>query len=50
MLRWRFRAPAISFNEMRRMDDAAIDTKLQNLNRRGGSIEQILPTLATKED
>jgi len=32
------------------MDDAAIDTKLQSLNRRVGSIEQILPTLATKED
>jgi uncharacterized protein YicC (UPF0701 family) len=35
---------------MRLMDDAMIATHLENLNRRLVQVEQILPTLATKED
>ena len=32
------------------MDDVMIEIHLENLDRRVTSIEQVLPTLATKED
>ena len=32
------------------MDDAVIETHLENFDRRLARVEQILPTLATKED
>jgi len=32
------------------MDDVVIDTHLENLDRRLARVEQILPTLATKEE
>jgi hypothetical protein len=35
---------------MRPMDDAVIATHLENLDRRLTRVEQILPSLATKED
>jgi hypothetical protein len=35
---------------MRPIDDAVIQTHLENLDRRLARAEQILPTLATKED
>jgi hypothetical protein len=35
---------------MRLMDDVMISTHLENLDRRLTAVEQILPTLATKED
>jgi len=38
------------FEEIRPMDDVVIDTHLENLDRRLARVEQILPTLATKEE
>jgi hypothetical protein len=36
--------------EIRPMDDVMIATHLENLDQRLGRVEQILPTLATKEE
>jgi hypothetical protein len=36
--------------EIRLMDDVVIDTHLENLDRRLAKVEQILPTLATKDE
>jgi hypothetical protein len=44
------RSPPSFFWEMRPMDDAVIATHLENLDRRLARIEQILPTLATKDE
>lgn len=49
MLRWR-RVPPSVFLEFRAMDDVVIVRHLENLDRRLANVEQILPTLATKEE
>jgi hypothetical protein len=49
MLRWR-RAPPSVFLEFRTMDDVVIVRHLENFDRRLANVEQILPTLATRED
>ncbi len=38
------------FEEIRPIDDVMIATHFENIDRRLDSIEQILPTLATKEE
>src|SRR5262245_13853520 len=38
------------FGEIRLMDDLVIDRHFENIDRRLTSLEQILPTLATKEE
>jgi len=40
----------IYIKEMRPMDDVMIETYLENLDQRLTRVEQILPTLPTKED
>ena len=49
MLRCRALAAAPSL-EIRTMDDAVIVRHLENLDRRLANVEQILPTLATKDE
>jgi hypothetical protein len=49
MLKWRS-ARRHLFGEMRPMDDVVIATHLENLDRRLARMEQILPTLATKDE
>src|ERR1700750_1894521 len=44
------RSPPSVFKEMRPMDATMIDEHLANLDRRLARGEQILPTLATKEE
>jgi hypothetical protein len=49
MLRWRSARRHI-FREKRLMDDAMIAGHLENLDRRLTRVEQILPTLATRDE
>jgi hypothetical protein len=49
MLKWPS-ARGRFFEEIRPMDDMMIATHFENIDRRLGTIEQILPTLATKEE
>ena len=44
------RSPPSFFDESRPMDQDVIATHLEDLDRRVAKVEQILPTLATKED
>jgi hypothetical protein len=44
------RSPPSVFKEMRPMDATMIDEHLENIDRRLTRMEQILPTLATKEE
>jgi hypothetical protein len=44
------RFAAFCIKEMRPMEDNVIATHLENLDQRLGRIEQILPTLATKDE
>jgi hypothetical protein len=44
------RSPPSVFKEMRPMDATMIDEHLENIDRRLTTLEQILPTLATKEE
>jgi hypothetical protein len=50
MLRWRTHSPPFIFKEMRPMDGAMVATQFENVDRRLARVEQILPTLATKDD
>jgi hypothetical protein len=44
------RSPPSVFKEMRPMDATMIDEHLENIDRRLTTLEQILPTLATKDE
>jgi hypothetical protein len=44
------RSPPCLFKEMRLMDDTMIAAQFENLDRRLAQVQQILPTLATKEE
>jgi hypothetical protein len=44
------RSPPSVFKEMRPMDATMIDEHLENIDRRLTTLEQILPTLASKEE
>jgi uncharacterized protein YicC (UPF0701 family) len=50
MLRWRLARPLSVPSEIRTMNDVVILRHLENLDRRLANVEQILPTLATKDE